>query len=92
LPSADKSDLNLKISKEGFLKAEPIIFDDFPWAYAAAKATHGFTAGKLAFEVKWLDNSEVKFDFGKVEVKHILRLGWSDVFTDLQLGTSNINV
>jgi len=86
LSFADKSDLNLKISKDNFLNAEPIISDEFPFAYGGAKATYGFTSGKICFEVKWVKSLDVRADFGDLESKHVLRVGWSDLLTDLQLG------
>lgn len=78
--------MNIGISKENFLKATPIVFDEFPWAYSGVKATYGFKKGKLAFEVMWLDNIAVRTDFGEVEEKHVLRIGWTDLYADLQLG------
>ena len=82
----DKSDLNLKISKENFLEAEPIISDEFPFAYGGAKATYGVSTGKVCFEVKFIKAMDVRADFGDLESKHILRVGWSDLLTGLQLG------
>lgn len=82
----DKSDLNLKISKDTFLEAEPIISDDFPFAYGGAKATYGFSSGKVCYEVKFVKAMDVRADFGDLEHKHVLRVGWSDVLTGLQLG------
>jgi heterogeneous nuclear ribonucleoprotein U-like protein 1 len=78
--------LNLKISKDNFLEAEPIVSDEFPFAYGGAKATYGFTEGKIFFEVKYVKNLDVRADFGDLESKHVLRVGWSDLHTDLQLG------
>jgi len=74
------------ISKEDFLKATPVVYDEFPWAYAGVKATHGFANGKFAYEVKWVDNLNVRIDFGTVEQKHVLRVGWSELYADMQLG------
>jgi len=68
------------------LEGEPIVFEEFPFAYAGAKSTVGFKGGKLMFEVKWVSSCEVKADFGDQEPKHVLRVGWSDINTDLQLG------
>jgi hypothetical protein len=76
----------LKISKENFLEAEPIVSDDFPFAYGGAKGTYGFSSGKVFYEVKFVKAIDVRADFGDLEFKHILRTGWSDLLTDLQLG------
>ena len=76
----------MKISTENFLEAEPWTFDEFPFAYAGAKATYGFKSGKLYYEVKWVDSLPIKADFGEGETKHVLRVGWSDLNTGLQLG------
>lgn len=82
----DKSDLNLKISTENFLEAEPTVYEDFPFAYAGVKATYGFSNGKVCFEAKWVKSCEVLSDFGDKETKHVFRVGWSGLNADLQLG------
>ncbi|ODM88392.1 Heterogeneous nuclear ribonucleoprotein U-like protein 1 [Orchesella cincta] len=88
----DKSDLNLKISTENFLEAEPTVYEDFPFAYAGVKATYGFTKGKVGFEAKWVKSCEVRSDFGDKETKHVFRVGWSDVNADLQLGEDKLSI
>lgn len=81
--------MNLKIDKATFLKAEAIVFDEFPWAYCGAKATHGFNAGKLCFEVKWEGNLSGRNTVGKDDVQNMFRVGWSELQTELQLGKLN---
>lgn len=60
--------------------------DEFPFAYGGAKGTYGFSSGKVFYEVKFVKAIDVRADFGDLEFKHILRAGWSDLLTDLQLG------
>ena len=43
------SDLFLKISKENFMVAEPFFKEGWGYVWASARATHGFTAGKVSF-------------------------------------------
>jgi len=38
------------------------------------------------YEVKYVKNMDVRADFGDLESKHVLRVGWSELSTDLQLG------
>ncbi|CAG7835827.1 unnamed protein product [Allacma fusca] len=86
-----KSDLNLNISEENFLEATPWNVEEFPFAYAGVKATHGFNQGKVYYEVKWEDSAEVKLDFGEEEKKYVLRVGWSDLSAGLQLGQEKLS-
>ena len=53
------SDLFLKISKENFMVAEPFFKEGWGYVWASARATHGFTAGKVSFRnmARFLENS-----------------------------------
>lgn len=80
------SDLTMKINKENFSAAEPFHVAAWGYIFSSARATHGFTSGKIAFEVKWTKNMEVKLD--DVKEPHELRVGWSSDDCNLQLGES----
>jgi len=82
----DMSDFNIKIDKFTKLKAEPHVSLDFPFAFGGVKANCGFVKGKIYFEVKWTKCLPITTSFGDREVKHVLRVGWSDLYADLQLG------
>ena len=45
------SDLTMKINKENFSAAEPFHVAAWGYIFSSARATHGFTSGKIAFEV-----------------------------------------
>ena len=46
------SDLNLVINKGDFLNANPLTDGGFAYMWAGARATYGFSKGKVCFEVK----------------------------------------
>ena len=77
------SDLTMKINKENFSTAEPFHVAAWGYIFSSARATHGFTSGKVAFEVKWAKNMEVKLE--DVENPHELRVGWSSDECNLQV-------
>ena len=62
------SDLFLKIAKDNFMVAEPFFKEGWGYVWASARATHGFTAGKVGFQVKLLDNLDAKLDGEKGQV------------------------
>lgn len=78
------SDLNLIINKEGFLSATPMHNDDFCHIWAGARASHGFTNGKVYYETK-IASSVTK------DEKYVLRVGWSAPFTSMQLGEERLS-
>ena len=81
------SDLTMKINKENFSAAEPFHVAAWGYIFSSARATHGFTSGKIAFEVKWVKNMEVKLD--DVKEPHELRVGWSSDDCNLQVMLEN---
>lgn len=58
--------------------------DGWGYCYAGARATYGFNSGKVWFEVKYLDNLDVKVE--KDAVTFDLRVGWSSNKGSLMLG------
>ncbi len=80
------SDLNLKIATEDVNTAQPFIRDGWGYCYAGARATHGVTAGKVWYEVKYVDNMDVKVE--KETTTYDLRVGWSCNNSSMMLGES----
>ncbi|XP_012278100.1 heterogeneous nuclear ribonucleoprotein U-like protein 1 isoform X2 [Orussus abietinus] len=78
------SDLNLDIDKEGFFSATPLHSEGFGYIWGGARATHGFTSGKIYFEVKL--TAECSVNLQDEENLHSLRVGWSTSQTSTQLG------
>ena len=77
------SDLNLRIT-DSYMSGIPFSRDGWGYCYAGARATAGFTSGKVWFEVKHLDNMDVKVD--KDTTTFDLRVGWSKNSASLMLG------
>jgi len=82
------SDLNLRIT-EDFMSGIPFSRDGWGYCYAGARATCGFTSGKIWYEVKYLDNMEVKVE--KEPTTFDLRVGWSTNCSTLMLGEDNLS-
>jgi len=77
------SDLNLKIS-EDLTTAQPFTRDGWGYCYAGCRATHGVNAGKVWYEVKYIDTLDAKAD--KDAHTNDLRVGWSTNNTGMMLG------
>ena len=80
------SDLNLRIL-DTLMEGVPFSRDGWAFCYAAARATFGFKTGKLWYEVKYVDNMDVKIE--KETTTHDLRVGWSTNSATLMLGEDN---
>ena len=78
------SDLNLIINKESFLSATAMHNDGFGYVWAGARASYGFTTGKVYYEVKITECCEVHLP--DEAAPHVLRCGWSVTNTSMQLG------
>nr|CAD7593177.1 unnamed protein product [Timema genevievae] len=81
----DDSDLNLVIDKDNFTTATPMHEQGFGYVWAGARATFGFTTGKVCFEVKVVENLNVSHLEDEPN-PHVLRVGWSVDSTSMQLG------
>ena len=77
------SDLNLRIL-DTLSEGVPFSRDGWAYCYAAARATFGFNSGKIWYEVKYVDNMDVKID--KETTTYDLRVGWSTNKSSLMLG------
>ncbi|XP_059484411.1 heterogeneous nuclear ribonucleoprotein U-like protein 1 [Neocloeon triangulifer] len=83
------SDLNLVISKEDFLKAEPMAKAGFAYCWAGTRASYGLQKGKAFFEVmidKYLDVSHLQNETDP----NVLRVGWSAQSASMQLGEEEL--
>ncbi|KAK7792564.1 hypothetical protein R5R35_008661 [Gryllus longicercus] len=79
------SDLNIIIDKEKFAVATPMHEQGYGYLWAGARATFGFKAGRVCYEVKLLENLDVSHLEDEPN-PHVLRLGWSCVEVSQQLG------
>ncbi|XP_063236170.1 heterogeneous nuclear ribonucleoprotein U-like protein 1 [Bacillus rossius redtenbacheri] len=79
------SDLNLTIEKGDFCVAVPMHEQGFGYMWAGARATYGFTEGKVFYEVKILENCDVSHLEDEPN-PHVVRVGWSVIGTSMQLG------
>jgi len=82
------SDLNLRIT-EDLMSGIPFSRDGWGYCYAGARATYGFNSGKVWYEVKYLDNMEVKVE--KEATTFDLRVGWSTNCSNLMLGEDDLS-
>jgi len=80
------SDLNLRIL-DTLMEGVPFSRDGWAFCYAAARATYGFTSGKVWYEVKYVDNMDVKIE--KEPTTYDLRVGWSTNDASLMLGEND---
>ncbi|XP_057324388.1 heterogeneous nuclear ribonucleoprotein U-like protein 1 isoform X2 [Microplitis mediator] len=83
------SDLNLIIDKTKFLSATPMHNDGFGYVWAGARASFGFTNGKVYYEVKITHQCNVSLE--DEENPHVLRAGWSAPLTSMQLGEEKLS-
>ena len=86
----NNSDLTFKINKETFASAEPFHVAAWGFVFSSARATHGFTSGKIAFEAKWTGNLEVKLE--DVKEPHEMRVGWSTDCSNLQVNKIDFKI
>jgi len=77
------SDLNLRIL-EDLMTGLPFNRDGWGYCYAGVRATYGFTSGKVWFEVKVLENLEVRVE--KDASTFDIRIGWSTNDSGMMLG------
>lgn len=85
----DDSDLNLVIDKTEFLSATPLHKEGFCYIWGGARASHGFSIGKVYYEVKIVEECEINAP--EEENPHLIRVGWSLANTSMQLGESKLS-
>ncbi|XP_043238720.1 heterogeneous nuclear ribonucleoprotein U-like protein 1 isoform X1 [Amphibalanus amphitrite] len=79
------SDLSLVIDSETRCSATPLSTEGFGFIWSGARATYGFKAGKVCFEVKITKHNGVGHLTQEAN-PHVLRVGWSLNSASLQLG------
>ncbi|XP_026288603.1 heterogeneous nuclear ribonucleoprotein U-like protein 1 [Frankliniella occidentalis] len=84
------SDLNLVIDKDNFLTATPMHQQGFGYVWAGARASFGFSKGKVCFETKCLEECDVSHLENEVN-PHVIRVGWSVQGTSMQLGEEKLS-
>ncbi|KAK3925467.1 Heterogeneous nuclear ribonucleoprotein U-like protein 1 [Frankliniella fusca] len=84
------SDLNLIIDKGNFLAATPMHQQGFGYVWAGARASFGFTKGKVCYETKCLELCDVSHLEDEPN-PHVVRLGWSVQGTSMQLGEEKLS-
>ncbi|GFO50470.1 heterogeneous nuclear ribonucleoprotein u-like protein 1 [Plakobranchus ocellatus] len=80
-----EADLNLRFDDNG-IKAHPLTVDGFAFMWSGVRAMFGVTSGKVAYEVKVLENLNVEHLSKDEPNPHVLRVGWSVNSTSLNLG------
>uniref|UniRef100_A0A2C9KQK5 SAP domain-containing protein n=1 Tax=Biomphalaria glabrata TaxID=6526 RepID=A0A2C9KQK5_BIOGL len=83
------ADLNLRFDESG-LKAHPLSVDGFAYMWSGVRAMYGVQKGKIAYEIKVLENLNVEHVRDE-QNPHILRLGWSVNTTSLDLGEQELS-
>ncbi|XP_015605100.1 heterogeneous nuclear ribonucleoprotein U-like protein 2 isoform X2 [Cephus cinctus] len=83
------SDLNLMINKDSFCSATPMHSDGFCYIWAGARASYGFTCGKVYYETKIIEHCPINLQ--DEENSHVLRVGWSVAQTSMQLGEEKLS-
>ncbi|XP_041353228.1 heterogeneous nuclear ribonucleoprotein U-like protein 1 isoform X2 [Gigantopelta aegis] len=78
-------DLTIRIDENG-VKAHPLTVEGFAFMWAGARTMFGVNSGKVAYEVKLLENLNVDHLPAEESNPHVLRVGWSTDSTSLQLG------
>ncbi|KAH9507215.1 Heteroproteinous nuclear ribonucleoprotein U-like protein 1 [Bulinus truncatus] len=83
------ADLSLRFDENG-LKAHPLTVDGFAYMWSGVRAMYGVQKGKVAYEVKVLEN--LHLDHMRDEKNpHILRVGWSVNTSSLNLGEDELS-
>lgn len=81
------SHLNTKIAPER-LSIKVMSMESFGFLWGGARASYGFTSGKICYEVKIAEEQRVQHLPSNVEYAHCLRAGWSLDESPLIIGDS----
>ncbi|TSQ35293.1 Heterogeneous nuclear ribonucleoprotein U-like protein 1 [Bagarius yarrelli] len=79
------SDLHFEVSADGS-SGQPFLWEKFPLLHSGCRLTHGFTHGKVGFEVKYVKRLSAAAVTSDLPEHHVLRAGWSVDGSSLQLG------
>ncbi|XP_066524347.1 heterogeneous nuclear ribonucleoprotein U-like protein 2 [Hoplias malabaricus] len=85
------SDLHFEVGADG-CSGQPLLWERFPLLRSGCRLTHGFTHGKVGFEVKFVKKlSAATVDLSFDPDPHVLRVGWSVDSTSFQLGEEELS-
>ncbi|XP_049330797.1 heterogeneous nuclear ribonucleoprotein U-like protein 2 isoform X6 [Astyanax mexicanus] len=85
------SDLHFELGVDG-CSGQPSLWEKFPLLRSGCRLTHGFTQGKVGFEVKFVKKlSAATVDLSFDPEPHVLRVGWSVEGSSLQLGEEELS-
>ncbi|KAF7702319.1 heterogeneous nuclear ribonucleoprotein U-like protein 2 [Silurus meridionalis] len=83
------SDLHFEVGADGS-SGQPLLWEKFPLLHSGCRLTHGFTHGKVGFEVKYVKSLSTT-TVTSVNLEHVLRVGWSVDGSSLQLGEEELS-
>ena len=81
----EKAKKAAEAAAKAYMQAEPFFKEGWGYVWASARATHGFSEGKVGFEVKLLEHLDAKLDGEKGQL-HEVRIGWTTDNASLLLG------
>ncbi|CAL1539438.1 unnamed protein product [Lymnaea stagnalis] len=84
------ADMNLRFDDNN-IKAHPLTVDGFAYMWSGVRAMYGVHKGKVAYEVKVLENLNVEHLSRDEPNPHILRVGWSVNSASLNLGEEDLS-
>lgn len=85
------SDLHFVVGVDGS-SGQPLLWETFPLLHSGCRLTHGFTHGKVGFEVKYVKRLSAATDTSlSPEPQSVLRVGWSVDGSSFQLGEKELS-
>ncbi|XP_062846460.1 heterogeneous nuclear ribonucleoprotein U-like protein 2 [Trichomycterus rosablanca] len=87
------SDMHFEVGSNGS-SGQPLLWEKFPLLRSGCRLTHGFTQGKVGFEVKFVKRLSLTPVDGNSIVDpepHVLRVGWSVDGSSFQLGEDKLS-
>ncbi|KAK3526697.1 hypothetical protein QTP70_032082 [Hemibagrus guttatus] len=84
------SDLHFEVSSDRS-SGQPLLWEKFPLLHSGCRLTHGFTRGKVGFEVKYVKRLSAATMTCVSSKPHVLRVGWSVHGSSLQLGEEELS-
>ena len=73
----DNSDISLEIDVNSRCEATPLTSNGFGYVWHGAKATYGFSYGRIWYEVTVVKHLEVPHLEAEEPHPHVIRVGWS---------------
>ncbi|KAF5897589.1 heterogeneous nuclear ribonucleoprotein U-like protein 2, partial [Clarias magur] len=84
------SDLHFEVGADGS-SGQPLLWEKFPLLHSGCRVTHGFTQGKVGFEVKYVKKLSAATVTAVDPEPYVLRVGWSVDGSSLQLGEEELS-